>query len=201
MATVFKRPTLRKKVVPQVFTTVQQGGAKVSQWVPVNKALIVPTGTPGRVGEICTKMHRGDSTERKAPVWSPPYDYEFYARRALPESEQEAYIERCKKWHEENPPRAPKPAPEPLNIDLEKYAKFWVGKKNMPPLAERVAMLREVGFPEARVEKHIAWDKMMEETSEQRQKVIDDIFGVDVPKKSKVQKTKVVLKPVKKKMP
>jgi hypothetical protein len=201
MAT-FKRPTLKRVWNgPSVFVSVQQGGAKVSQWVLTSQTKSIPTGSPGVVGEICTKMHRGDCVKLKETSWTPPYDYEFYARRMLPESEQEAYIERCRTWVAEHPPRIPKTPNPPLNIDLEKYAKFWAGKKNMPPLAERVAMLRDVGFPEARVEKHIAWDKMMEETSEQRQKVIDDIFGVDVPKKSKVQKTKVVLKPVKKKMP
>lgn len=199
----FKRPVLRHvREAPKVFTTVNQGGATVSQWVEDHRVKPVPTGTPGLVGEICSKMHRGDSTEPKVLKWTPQYEYEYYARKAFSKpEEQEAYIERCKQWLAEHPPKAPKPKPAPLEYDREAWAKFWSNKKTMPKVQERVMMMRKAGFSEEAIEKHIAWDKMMEDTADARQKVIDDIFGVDVPKTKKTSKTAVVIKPVKKKMP
>lgn len=202
MAT-FKRPVLRRVYTPsEVFTTVNQGGARVSQWVRDERVKLVPTGTPGLVGSICTKMHQGDVIEVKLLKWKPQYDYEYYARKMFPKpEEQEAYIERCKQWLAEHPPKQPKPKPAPLEYDREAWAKFWSNKRSMPKLEERVNAMRKVGFSEEVVNKHIAWDKMMEETADQRQKVIDDIFGVDVPKTKKTSKTAIVIKPVKKKMP
>jgi len=204
MAT-FKRPTLRKLGgVSKVFTTVQQGGASVSAWVADTKMRAVPTGTPGRVGEICTQMHRGDCVKRTPLIqWTPQSEYEFYAEKTLPESERAAYIERCKKWFEEHPPRAPKAPKAPIEYSREIIAEFYSKINTMPSLEERVAAFRKAGMPEERIQKHVAWQEVIDATSDERQKVIDDIFGVYVPPKSKtksVTKTKVI-KPVKKKMP
>ena len=203
MAT-FKRPTLRQfGSVSKVFTTVQQGSASVSAWVATTKMRKVATGTPGLVGEICTKMHRGDCVTRPQHQWTPQSEYEFYAERALPESERAAYIERCKKWFEEHPPRTPKAPKAPIEYNQEMIAEFYSKKNVMPSLEERVAAFRKAGMPEERIKKHVTWQEMMDATSDERQKVIDDIFGVYVPPKTKtkaVTKTKVI-KPVKKKMP
>ena len=203
MAT-FKRPTLRQVgSVSKVFTTIQQGGASVSAWLPTMGIRKVATGTPGRLGEICTEMHRGDCVKRYLAEWTPQSEYEFYAERTLPESERAAYIERCKKWFEEHPPRTPKAPKPPLEYDREMIAEFYSKKSVVPPIEERVAVFRKAGMPEERIQKHVAWQEVMDATSDERQKVIDDIFGVYVPPKSKtkaVTKTKVI-KPVKKKMP
>ena len=203
MAT-FQRPTLRKLGgVSKVFTTVQQGGASVSAWVATTKIRAVATGTPGRVGEICTKMHRGDCTTRPQSQWTPQYEYEYYAEKTLPESERAAYIERCKKWFEEHPPRTPKAPKAPIEYNREMIAEFYSKKSVVPPIEERVAVFRKAGMPEERIAKHVAWQEVMDATSDERQKVIDDIFGVYVPPKTKTTKaTKTkVIKPVKKKMP
>jgi hypothetical protein len=163
----------------------------------------VATGTPGRLGEICTEMHRGDCAKRPQVQWTPQSEYEFYAERTLPENERAAYIERCKKWFEEHPPRTPKAPKAPLEYDREMIAEFYSKKSVVPPIEERVAAFRKAGMPEERIKKHVAWQEVMDATSDERQKVIDDIFGVYVPPKSKtkaVTKTKVI-KPVKKKMP
>ena len=201
MAT-FKRPTLRQVgSVSKVFTTIQQGGASVSAWLPTMGIRKVATGTPGRLGEICTEMHRGDCVKRLQYQWTPQCEYEFYAERALPESERAAYIERCKKWFEEHPPRTPKAPKAPLEYDREMIAEFYSKKSVVPPIEERVAAFRKAGMPEERIAKHVAWQEVMEATSDERQKVIDDIFGVDAPKKTKTTKVTKVIKPVKKKMP
>jgi len=203
MAT-FQRPTLRKLGgVSKVFTTVQQGGASVSAWVADTKMRTVATGTPGRVGEICTEMHRGDCVKRPQSQWTPQCEYEFYAEKTLPENERAAYIERCKKWFEEHPPRTPKAPKAPIEYNREMIAEFYSKKSVVPPIEERVAAFRKAGMPEGRIQKHVAWQEVMDATSDERQKVIDDIFGVYVPPKSKTKtatKTKVI-KPVKKKMP
>jgi hypothetical protein len=206
MAT-FQRPTLRKLGgVSKVFTTVQQGGASVSAWVADTKIHTVATGTPGLVGEICTKMHRGDCMKRPPPTqWTPQYEYEFYAEKMIQESERAAYIERCKKWFADHPPRTPKAPTPPIEYNREIIAEFYSKFRTMPSLDKRVAAFRKAGMPEWRIQKHIEWQEMMEATSDERQKVIDDIFGVYVPTKSKTKTaTKTVtkvIKPVKKKMP
>jgi hypothetical protein len=203
MAT-FQRPTLRKLGgVSKVFTTVQQGGASVSAWVADTKMRTVPTGTPGLVGEICTQMHRGDCVKRPQSQWTPQYEYEYYAEKTLPESERAAYVERCKKWFEEHPPKTLKAPKAPIEYNREMIAEFYSKHSTMPSLDKRVAAFRKAGMPEERIQKHVAWHEVMEATSDERQKVIDDIFGVYVPPKSKTKTTKAtkVIKPVKKKMP
>lgn len=202
MAT-FQRPTLRKLGgISKVFTTVQQGGASVSAWVADTKIRAVHTGTPGLVGEICTEMHRGDCMKRTPLTqWTPQYEYEYYAEKMFPESERAAYIERCKKWFEEHSPKPAKAPKAPIEYNREIIAEFYSKHSTMPSLEERVAVFRKAGMPEERIQKHIAWQEMIEATSDERQKVIDDIFGVDAPKKTKTTKVTKVIKPVKKKMP
>jgi|APGre2960657423_1045063.scaffolds.fasta_scaffold04776_4 hypothetical protein len=197
-----KRPTLRKLGgVSKVFTTVQQGGAAVSGWVTDTRIRVVPTGTSGRVGEICTQMHRGDYAEREVSKWTPQYEYEFYAEKMITKNDQSGYIELCKKWLEERPPRIPKAPKPPIEYNRDMIAEFYSRKTTLPPLKERLAVFQEAGMPEDRIKKHIAWEKMMDSKSDERQKVIDRIFGADPPVKSKSKVPKVkVIKPVKKKI-
>ena len=201
MAT-FIRPTIRPPYsVQQVFATHWVNGAQVSQWVPDQRWTPVPSGTPGRVGEIMDSINRGVSSAVK-PVWSPPYEYEFYARLMIPENEREPYIAKCKEWFDANPTKDMTKSP-PVEYNHEMIAKFWQGKTSMPSIDDRLAVFQRAGMPEALIEKHEKWDQKMEETSEKRQKQIDDIFGKYNKTKtkavSKTPKTKV-LKPVKKKM-
>ena len=200
----FKPPTLRKLGgVSKVFTTVQQGGASVSGWVADTRMRVVPTGTPGRVGEICTQMHRGDYAKLKVSKWTPQYEYEFYAEKMIPKNEQAAYIELCKKWFEDHPLNTLKAPKAPIEYNRDMIAEFYSKISTMPSLEERLAIFRKAGMPEDKIGKHVAWQKMMEAKTDAHQKVIDDIFGVYVPPKSKTKtatKTKVI-KPVKKKMP
>jgi hypothetical protein len=121
----------------------------------------------------------------------------------IPEKEQEAYLAKCKEWHEAHPPKEVKPPPPPPpEYNREMIIKFWQGKTNMPPLEERVKVFRAAGMPEYLIEKHEKWEAKMVETSEKRQKQIDSIFGKYNKTKTKAAtKTKPkVLKPVKKKM-
>ncbi len=202
--TTFKRPTLRKlNGITKVFTTVQQRDALISTWVPNTKIWAVPTGTPGRVGEICSKMHRGDNAIIPQRQWTPQYEYEYYAEKMFPDKEERAaYIERCKKWLEEHPAKTPKAPRAMIEYDREIIAEFYSKKSAMPPIEERVAVFRKAGIPEERIEKHVSWHEMLDATSDERQKVIDDIFGVYTPSKTKTKTAKTkVIKPVKKKMP
>jgi len=202
---IFKRPTIRRTFAPaQVFQTTQVNGAQVSQWVVDTRQALIPNGTPGRVGEVVDAMRKGAGTvnhELRTP-WSPPYDLEFYIRKMVSEEDQEAYAAKCKEWHEAHPPREYKKPPPLPEYNHEMIAKFWQGKKNMPPLEDRVKAFRAAGMPEERIQKHIAWDAKMAETSDKRQKLIDDVFGKYTKTKPKAApKTKPqVLKPVKKKM-
>ena len=201
---VFKRPTIRRTGPARVFKTQWVNGAQVSQWVEDTRLVIIPNGTPGRVGEIVDIMRKGPDSVSHTPhtLWTPQYELEFYIRRMIPEKDQEAYAAKCKEWHDAHPPKEIKqPLPRP-EYDHELIAKFWQGKKNMPPLEERIKVFRAAGMPEELINKHKKWDAKMEETSEKRQKHIDDIFGKYNKTKTKAAtKTKPkVLKPVKKKM-
>jgi hypothetical protein len=203
---IFKRPTIRRTFAPaQVFQTKQVNGAQVSQWVADDRKAIIPNGTPGRVGEIVDAMRKGAGSinhEIHTP-WTPPCDFEFYMRKMVPEEEQEAYAAKCKEWHDAHPPKEFKQPPPPLpEYNREMIIKFWQGKKNMPPLEDRIQVFRAAGMPEELIKKHIAWDAKMVETSDKRQKQIEKIFGKYTKTKTKpATKTKPkVLKPVKKKM-
>jgi hypothetical protein len=204
MAT-FKRPIIRPPCIArQVFATQWVNGAQISQWVPANSCSRIPNGTPGRVGEIIDVMRKGtSSTTFFTPVWSPPYDYDYYARHAIPEEEREAYIKRCKDWEAENPSSVyKKTKKETPKYDYEMVANFWREKMSMPPLEDRVKVFRAAGMPEYMISRHEKWDKMMVDTAEERQKELDKMFCRYAPSsktKTKPPKTKV-LKPVKKKM-
>jgi hypothetical protein len=204
MAT-FKRPTIRPPYsarIQNVFATHWLNGAQVSQWVPDQSLVIVPSGTPGRAGEIMDIMNRGVSSANFVKsVWSPPYDYEFYARRMIPESERESYINRCKDWGTQKTYKK-------YEIEMPKYAyeetaKFWQQKISIPPIEDRISVFRAAGMPEEMIIKHEKWDKMMDDTSEKRQKELDKLFGkyaVNTKTKTKTKIKTKVIKPVKKKI-
>jgi hypothetical protein len=199
-----KRPIIRPRCIPrQVFDTQFVNGAQVSQWVADNRCVRIPNGTPGRVGEILDKMRKGN-TSFFAPVWSPPNDYEFYVKHALPEEEREAYIKRCKDWESNNPSKIyKKHEVQPIKYDYEMVAEFWRGKNSMPSIEERIELFRAAGMPDEMIAKHEKWYAMMSDTAEKRQNDLDAIFCRYAPAsktKTKPPKTKV-LKPVKKKIP
>jgi hypothetical protein len=198
----FKRPLLKlRSSEPLVFVTRWQGGAKVSEWVPDTRKHIIPSGTPGVVGEIVDLMNKGPPPAWRKTPWSPPYDYDFYARKMIHEKDQEAYIAKCEEWIKDHPPKVYNEKPKPPPYDYEMVAKFFQGKTTTPPLEDRVEVFRAAGIPEKRIQKHIEWAAKMAETVEARQKSVDDIFGRYAGAKTKVVKAKPkVIKPVKKKM-
>jgi hypothetical protein len=161
---------------------------------------VVETNAVDRVTEICNKLNLG--TKHPGPdSFIPPYEYEFYAQK-IPEDQREAYIKKCKDWIEAHPPKVFN-KPEPVVYDYDSLSKFWSLKRSLPTIDERLSAMEKAGVPLALVEKHRAWDAMMEETTEKRQKAIEDVFGkyasTKPDAKPKVVKTKI-LKPVKKKM-
>lgn len=194
---MYKRPAL-KQVRPKLeFVSQYINGALVSSWQVVDKIHIIPTGTPGRVGEIVTKMDQNTAAQYSKPEWVPPYDYEFVIKN-LPVEQQDAYRRRCEEWHNAHPPPPPKPPKEKLNINTEVVANFWKNKKEMPTLKERVEMLREAGYPDEKIDKCIAWYEKDERLKDERQAAIDRIFGQY--KGAKTKKVVKVIKPVKKKI-
>jgi len=201
MAT-FKRPLLKLRVrEPLLFTTRWQGGAQVSEWLPDTHKRVIPSGTPGRVGEIVDLINKGPPAAFRKTPWSPPYDYDFYARQKIAEKDREEYISRCANWFRDHPPKVFKSKPKPEPYDVEMVAKFWQGKTAMPPLEDRVKIYRAAGISEERIQKHIDWDAKMAETADARQKAVDDVFGKYAGSKAKTVKPKAkVIKPVKKKM-
>lgn len=102
---MFKRPVIRAKTSSAgVFvSTVNSSGATVSRWVPDTSPKIVPSGTPGRVGEIIDLMRRPVPPSNKPP-WRPHPDYIKIAS-FLPEEERQEYTTKCREWYENNPPK------------------------------------------------------------------------------------------------
>jgi hypothetical protein len=202
---VFIRPTLRKTGPAQVFQTKWVNGAQISQWVEDDRKAIIPNGTPGRVGEIVDIMRKGPDLINHVSntPWSPPSDPEFYANKMVPEKDREAYLAKCKEWYDAHPPKKIIQPPPPLpEYNREMIIKFWQGKIHMPPLEERIKVFRAAGMPDKLIEKHKKWDQKMIDTSDERQKKIDNLFGKYAKTKTKTaSKLKPkVLKPVKKKM-
>lgn len=202
---MYKRPTLKVRPGPklQFVTEIRSSGATASQWVPVyDKTPIIPNGTPGRVGEIIDAMRQGEACIRRPSTqpWTPHSDYEFIAKHT-PESERELYITKCREWFEANsPPVPPEQTPSPkVNHELIQ-ALFAKHPGQVPPLKERIKVYRAAGHTEAYIERAIARHKHLEATSDERQKVIDAIWG-KWPSANKTTKTAPkVIKAVKKKM-
>lgn len=199
---MYKRPTIVRRV-PTAFVTQQlPGGGRASCWIPENTVSITPSGHPSLVGAILDKMSLGDShLSPRVAVWTPPVDYKFIASRmACPES----YIKRCEDWLAAHPPKTVverQPAPvinaAPLTALFAKY------KDRRPPCEEMCKAMLAAGHTELRIAKYRQWCQNMEDTAEERQKVLDLIFA-KFPSANKPTlkiKQKKVIKVVKKKMP
>jgi hypothetical protein len=178
---MFIRPTLKTRHAPalQFVTQIRSSGAHVSQWVPVNGITPIPNGAPGRVGEIVDGIYRGSDCIRRPAktAWTPPIDYEFIAKY-MPEREREAYVTKCKEWFESHPPPPPKTAALKPNIDQDLIlALFHKYPGVVPPFEERIKVYAAAGYPEEYIDKVTARRQKLEETADERQKVLDGIFG------------------------
>lgn len=161
----------------------------------------VPVGAPGIVGELSTAMRAPPSVPRHETAWTPPYDFEFLASMTVPESEREAYLKRCTEWFAAHPPvvRVLKPVTEPIDTELvaSLYASYGTV---LPPLEKRIATWEAAGYSEATVIKSRKFHKRMEETSDERQRVLDAIFSRWPTASKPTPKPKKVIKAVKKKL-
>ena len=182
--TMFKRPTIKPVFVPpkQFVTEIRPNGTRASTWVvPPPVTVLIPNGTPGRVGEIVDSMYKGmDCIYRpeKTP-WTPPMDYEFVAKH-LPEESQEAYVSKCREWNEAHPKPEPRRAPVPTGPEPDRQLVMALHKKYpgaVPPFEERIKVYKAAGYPEAFINKAIKRQKEFVEMTTERQKAIDAIFG------------------------
>jgi hypothetical protein len=124
-------------------------------------------------------MYRGSDAVRRPnkTAWTPPVDYEFIAKY-MPECEREAYIAECKEWFESHPPPAPKTPPPKPETDRDLImALFKKYPGAVPPFEERIKVYAAAGHSEEHIAKVIARRQKLEETVEERQKVLDGIFG------------------------
>lgn len=205
---MYKRPTIRKRAqgVQEFVSHSLPSGATTSYWAPSSTIQVIPSGHPSFVGEIVDKMRRGQ-TPRLAPKhWTPPRDYEFIATRM---ENPELFLQRCRDWFAANPPKVRPSPPPPLVINKEpiidlfaKYSRVEGGPK-VPPIAELEKAWRAAGYPEERIAKALAARAKMDETADERQRVLDTIFA-KFPSANKPMpkpKMKKVIKVVKKKMP
>ena len=162
----------------------------------------IPTGTPGRVGEIVTAMHRGSDAVNRPPQtkWRPSHDCEFLAQHP---ADPEAYLARCNEFFEQNPrptPPAPKLAPavnfEPIS---ELFAKH---NGHRPPIEEHVQAMREAGYSEHLIAKAVARDAFLKATVDERQEALDTIFArwPSINKPTPKPRASKPIKAVKKKM-
>lgn len=186
---MYKRPT--------VFTS---RGAAVKVAVPHVRPNSLAV-TPGRVGDLITCMRQGPSDKRRDPrPWTPPYDYEFYAKFT---DDPKAYLKKVAEWLEANPKPVPKACVDVHgNLNFEPIHKlFKKYNDNRPPLDEHVAALREAGYSDAKINKVIQHAKVSEETAEKRAEALDKVFA-KWPSSSKPtpKVLKAPIKAVKKKM-
>lgn len=161
----------------------------------------IPTGTPGVLGDIVTKMHRGtDHLQPRPTVWTPSHDYEFAARF---QTDPEAYLARVAEFFKQNPPRDPVVVKTPPSLDLEHISKlFERHKEHRPPIDEHVAALRKAGYAEGVISKVIARDAYMASTVDARQEALDLIFArwPSINKPTPKPRAAKAIKAVKKKM-
>lgn len=174
----------------------------VSRWTQGTNKPRIASGHPSVVGQIIDKMRQGSCLAGTKPTeWTPPSNPEFLAKHL---DDPEAYLKRCEEWHARNTPpprRAKEPAPL-LNLEpvAALYEKWGV---TAPPIADREKAWRLAGYTEAKIQKALAFHKRMEETSAERQVVLDLIFAKfpSANKPTPKVKAKKVIKVVKKKMP
>ena len=162
----------------------------------------IPTGTPGRAGEIATLMHRGSGSAGPPPPseWTPSYDYEFAARH---QTDPKAYLARCAEFFEKNPqPGLPAPKLVPV-LNLEPiHELFKKHNCHRPPIKEHVEAMHKAGYSERVITKAIARDAYMEATVTTRQMALDAIFArwPSINKPTPKPRAAKAIKAVKKKM-
>ena len=158
---MFKRPIPRPRVATNVCGPPRR----------------VPTGTPGRVGEIATVMHRGsDAVNRPPPTkWRPSYDYEFLA---LHQADPDAYLARCIEFFKQTPRPDPSPPKVATSVDFVPiYELFAKHEGRRPPIGEHVEAMRKAGYTEHVIAKAVARDALMKATVDARQEALDLIFA------------------------
>ncbi len=204
---MYKRPIPRSRggVAQEFVSRTLPSGATTSYWAPNESIQLIPSGHPSRVGEIIDKMRRSQVPSAPQKHWTPPSSYEFIASHM---DNPEPFLKHCRDWFAANPPKVRPAPPPPLVINKEpiiavfaKYARVEGGPK-VPPIAELEKAWRTAGYPEERIAKALAWRARMEETSDERQKVLDTIFAKfpSANKPTPKPKAKKVIKVVKKKM-
>lgn len=183
---MFKRPIPRPRVI------------KTSCAPP----RVIPTGTPGRAGEIATGLHRGTGAVGPPPPtkWRPSYDYEFVARH---QSDPEAYLARCKEFFDQHPRPTPQPPKLAPVLDftpiVELFAKY---NGHRPPIAKHVEAMRKTGYSDRVIAKVVARDAFLKATVDERQKVLDATFArwPSINKPTPKPRASKPIKAVKKKM-
>jgi hypothetical protein len=96
----------------------------------------------------------------------------------MPESEREAYIAKCKEWFESHPPPPLRVAPPKPETDRDLVmALFRKYSGTVPPFEERIKVYAAAGHSEEAIAKVIARRQKLAETADERQKVLDGIFG------------------------
>jgi hypothetical protein len=195
---VFIRATLKIRTPePRAFITTYHNGAAVSAWGDAPVPSPIPSGCPGRVGEIVDRMNRGAGFIKRDTIkWSPPLSYKFLASK-MPKEQGDALIKRCEEWFAANPVYSPKLAKIPLQYDTELVSKYFSKLTTVPTTKDLLKMWRAAGIPEERIQKSLEWHEKMDATGDERQSRIDAIFGPpEEPKKPK--KVVKVIKAVKK---
>ena len=168
-----KRPIPRRlwSAPTEFVTEVRENGACVGTWrdKPINAR--IPSGTPGRVGEIVDAMRRGMGHIKigDQTPWSPPVDYEFVAKHMTDDHERELFLKRCREWCEAHPPSRPSSRVRKPTVNLELVLALQEKYKNKaPPIEERAILYRALGFSEEHIAKKIQKMKLL------REEVVDE---------------------------
>jgi hypothetical protein len=180
---MFKPPSVFKdrRPVLEFKNEIRANGALVSSWVPkVERPIIIPNGTPGRVGEIVDIMRRGEACiQRPAKTpWTPPSDYEFIAKYLPDEQSRINFISKCETWFNDNPPRLIATPREKPIIDTELILALYKKYPGaVPPFEERMKVCRAAGYSEEYIAKRTERQRKFTELADERQKAIDAVFG------------------------
>ena len=179
----------------RAFITTHQNGAAISSWCEAPIQHPIPSGCPGRVGEIIDKINQGvGSINHSTSKWTPPISYEFIAS-TMPD--RDAYIKRCDEWFEQHLPRVLKVSEPPVEYNKEFIAKYYKGLTSVPDESELLTMWRAAGISEEQIQKFIDKRQKMAERAAEDMVQFEAIFGpLEEPKK--VKKVVKVIKAVKK---
>jgi len=196
----FKRATIKLRTrAAQNFTSTFQNGAMVSSWGDAPEPPPIPSGCPGRVGEVVDAMNRGTGfVKHTGVIWVPPISYKFLASK-MPKEKADAYIKRCEEWFAERPMAPPKPEKIQVEYDTDMVAKYFSGLTNVPDQSDLFNLWRAAGFSEERLKKSQEWHEKMIAGADDLQARLNAIFGPPEPPTKKVKKVvKKVIKAVKK---